>query len=127
MTAVMFSCGTPGFLSSPITAAEVTEMAYFTQYSYIQLIEQGNQARSSDSQSRITRTLFNSLLVTNQRRFHLSGEIAVDTARQARVENEIAYLANAVFNRKQLTGITLTPVIDSLLESKNQRFGLAVV
>ena len=122
------SCGTTKFLRSEVLASEMVELSYLEPFTYIQLIEKKNEATFSDSLSLVTKTILESAIENNSSKLKLNQklELANDSLK-TKVENEISNMAQRIIQTKTLDGITLTPVIDSLLESKNQRFLFATV
>jgi hypothetical protein len=53
--------------------------------------------------------------------------IIEDSSINEKVENELSFLIQSAMQKRKLEGIKITPVIDSILESKNQRFALGIV
>lgn len=125
---ILPSCVTNQFLTSATTSNEITSLAYFEPFSHIQLIEKGNKPNFSDSLSTTTQERLDSLLTKNKSSIRLNEKITFkDDKIKAKVESEIGYLAKIIMQRKRLSGVRLTPAIDSILESHNQRFALATV
>lgn len=122
------SCGTNKYLTSSTKSNEIENISYFTPLIYIQYIEKGNKAVLSDSLSAISQFKVDSLLNAKKATLRLSGKIVVhnDTLTQ-KMEKELAYLIRLISQRKKLEGIPLTPTIDSILKSSNQRFALATI
>lgn len=123
------SCGTNKYLtSSTTTSTEIKNIDYFPPLSYIQFIEKGNKAALSDSLSEITAKNLSLLLNQNKTTLRLKNEISIanDTVKR-KVEDELAYLARIITQRKKLNGIPLPYTIDSLLKINNQRFALATI
>lgn len=125
---ILTSCGANKFLTSSVKPVEIADLSYFEPLSYIRYIVKGNKAQFSDSLSTITTKKVDSLLIRNRSIFRLTDEIDLaDETLKAKVENEIGHLAQFIIQRKKLEGIPLTPAIDSIMESNNQRFALATV
>lgn len=123
---ILTSCGANQFLTSSVSANEIADMKYFEPLSYIQYIEKGNKSKFSDSLSVITQSKLDSLLTKNKSKLRLTNKIAVENETlKVNVEKEIGYLAQLITQKGKLEGIPLTPAIDSILESKNQRFAMA--
>jgi hypothetical protein len=126
---VLASCVTNKYLaSSSVKSEEVINQSYFEPFSYIHYVEKGNKSEFSDSLSYITKIKADSILASNKSLLRLTDKIdLMDDTLKARVENEIGYMAQLINQRRKLEGIPLTPTIDSLMESNNQRFSLAIV
>lgn len=125
---ILTSCGANKFLTSSVTANQISDLSYFEPLSYIHRIEKGNKSKFSDSLSVITQSTLDSLLNKNKVKFRLTDKITIeDDTLKMKIENEIGYLAQIIIQRRSLEGIPLTPTIDSILESKRQRFALATV
>lgn len=125
---ILTSCGANKYLTSSTNSNEIENLNFFSPLSYIQYVEKGNRATFSDSLSMITSEKIDSLLNTNKTTFRLSEEIIIDNDTiKGKIENEIAYLAQLIPQRKKLSGIPLTATIDSVLKANNQRFALATV
>lgn len=125
---ILISCGTNKFLTSSVTSSEVKDVDYFEPFTYIQLIEKGNKPIFSDSLSTITKRNLDSIIESKASTLRLSEKILIenDTLR-ARVEDELGYLTQLIFQQRKLDGIKLTPAIDSILKNKNQRFAMATI
>ena len=122
---IFSSCGTNKFLTSEVSSNEISNLSYFESLSYIQYIEKGNKSKLSDSLSRITTFKLDSILVKNKSKINVSDKIIIDNdTLKAQIETEIAYLAQLITKQRKLDEIMLTPAIDSVLESNNQRFAL---
>lgn len=123
------SCGANKFLSSPTTPPnEISDLSYFEPLSYIQYIEKGNKVALSDSLSKITFTKLDSILSHNKSTYGLNSKIVInDHVVKSLFENELGYLSETIGLRRNLKNIPLTPTIDSILKSQNQRFALAIV
>ena len=125
---ILSSCGANKFLTSSVTSAEIKDVDYFEPFAYIQLIEKGNKPKFSDSLSTITIRNLDSIIDAKDDKLRLSNKILIENdTLKARVENELAYLTQLIFQTRQLDGIELTPAIDSILEHNNQRFAMATI
>ena len=125
---LLTSCGTNKFLKSTVKADEIKDVEYFESFAYIQLIEKENKPQFSDSLSNITQTRIDSILANKKQELRLNNKISIknDTL-VAMVENELGQLTQQIFQQRNLDGIRLTPTIDSILESRNQRFAMATI
>jgi hypothetical protein len=125
---ILTSCGANKFLTTSVTSNEITNLNYFEPLSYIHYIENGNESKLSDSLSVITKLKLDSLLTKNNTKIRLSEKISIDNDTiTVKIENEINYLAQLITMQRNLNNIPLTPMIDSILESNNQRFALTIV
>lgn len=125
---ILSSCGANKFLTSSVTSAEIKDVDYFESFAYIQLIEKGNKTKFSDSLSTITKRNLDSIIGTKVDKLRLSEKILIENdTLKARVENELGYLTQLIFQKRKLDGIELTPAIDSIMENKNQRFAMATI
>ncbi|OBX25897.1 hypothetical protein LX77_01612 [Gelidibacter algens] len=125
---ILTSCGTNKFLTNSVTASEISKLGYFEPSAYIQYIEKGNKPTFSDSLSGITRAKLDSLITENKSSLPLTKKIVIENnALKTRVENEMGYLAQLIGQQRNLKDIPLTPAIDSLMETNNQRFALSTV
>lgn len=122
------SCGANKYLTSSTKSNEIETLNFFKPISYIQYIGKGNKMAFSDSLSKISSQKIESLLNENKGTFRLSEEIVIDNDTvKLKIEDEIAYLARLISQRKKLDGIPLPFTIDSVLKNSNQRFALATV
>ena len=125
---ILSSCGANKFLTSSVTSAEIKDVDYFEPFAYIQLIEKGNKPKFSDSLSTITKRNLDSIIETKATKLRLNEKILIENdTLKARVENELGYLTQLIFQKRKLDGIELTPAIDSILENKKQRFAMATI
>ncbi|HXR82814.1 MAG TPA: hypothetical protein VN722_00760 [Hanamia sp.] len=128
VTLILISCGTSKIPASATSSNEITSLSYFEPISYIQYIEKGNTAMLSDSLSLISRNKLDSILSENKEDLRLSEKIILDDqAVKGRIENEVAYYAALMMQRKKLNKSPLAKTIDSVMESNHQRFALATV
>ena len=119
---ILSSCGANKFLTSSVTSAEIKDVDYFEPFAYIQLIDKGNKPKFSDSLSTITKRNLDSIIDTKATKLRLNEKILIENdTLKARVENELGYLTQLIFQKRKLEGIELTPAIDSILEKNNQQ------
>ncbi|MGB7395266.1 MAG: hypothetical protein WA913_12810 [Pricia sp.] len=125
---LLTSCGANKFLTSSTTSNEIKELKYLEPLTYVQYIEKGNKPVLSDSLSSITQAKLDSILGNSKLTLRLTERLALDNDTiKARIENELGYLSQLIAQRRKLDGIPITPTIDSILKSNNQRFTLATV
>ena len=128
LIATITACTTTQPLTSSVKPKEVMEMAYFKPYSYISLIEKGNKAKYNDSLSSFCNELQLKVINKLSERIHLSEEInPIDTTTQHKLAREILYLCLIADRQRNIKNLKITPVIDSLLELNNKRFGLLTI
>ncbi|WP_369048288.1 hypothetical protein [Tenacibaculum sp. UWU-22] len=116
------------YLSSETSISDVSNLDYFEPYSYIQLIKKGNKAQLNDSLSIETKNKLDSIITFNKNLYKIKKKLNINDALvNKKIENELSSLIQTAIQKRKLKGIKLTPVIDSVLESKNQRFALGIV
>jgi|TARA_B110000902_G_C14082287_1_gene503640 hypothetical protein len=122
------SCVTNKYLSSATPTNEVTNIEYFEPYSYIQLIKKGNKSELNDSLSLESKRIIDSVIYSNKNLYKIKNKIIIENSSiNEKVENEFSFLIQSAMQKRKLEGIKLTPVIDSILESRNQRFAIGIV
>ena len=123
------SCSTSNLLTSDVKPVEITKMLKIEPFSYISLIEKGNQAKLNDSISNITKVILNESLETFSEKLRLSSqEIKLtDSLGRKELEEEIRILIMSADRNKNVQNIYITPFLDSLLSVNNERFGLIIV
>lgn len=125
---ILGSCSTTKLLTSNLKPNEVTGLLYLEPFSYISMIEHGNMEILNDSLSNESKQLLNKIVHDFKGNISLTGEIILtNNAIKLRLEKEIEHLYLTTTNLKSISNIKITPVIDSLLESNNKRFGLITV
>jgi hypothetical protein len=122
------SCVTNKYLSSTTPINEVSNIEYFEPYSYIQLIKKGNKSQLNDSLSIQSKQILDSVIYSNMRLYRIKNKITLKNKTiNQKVENELSFLIQSAMEKSKLEGIKITPVIDSILESRNQRFAIGIV
>ena len=122
------SCTTTKLLTSDVKPNEIKELQRIETFSYISLIEKGNRAVYNDTLSRASAKLFATILESYKNRIPLSGSISLnDPQTRKTIEREIEYLCLTADKTRNITGLKLTPALDSLLEANQKRFGLITV
>ena len=125
---ILQSCVTNKYLSSATPMNQVTNIEYFEPYSYIQLIKKGNKSELNDSLSLESKRRIDSVIYSNKNLYKVKNKIIIENSSiNEKVENELSFLIQSAMQKRKLEGIELTPVIDSILESRNQRFALGIV
>ena len=112
-----------GFVSS-LTRADIRQVQQFEPLNYVGIIEKGNNITYSDSLTKVAKTLFEKELAWS-RTLPVKGNIVIeDSIVNNRVQYEIYMLMNYLENNVKAKDIPIPPVIDSILEARNERFGL---
>ena len=126
--AILFqSCVTNKYLSSSTPIVEISDIGYFEPLAIIELIKKQNKSEPSDSLSIVSKQKIDSLLSTNRKKYKIKERITLHKKIQEKVDYEISFLIQSTMTKRNLEGIKITPVLDSILESRNQRFGLGVL
>lgn len=98
----------------------------FETFSYIGFVEKGNQASLNDTVSRQSKALLREVFGSFSN-IPLTGNTELSGDLGKIVEQEVHYLFGAARKRSNLPKIVLTPVLDSLLETSGNRFGLITI
>lgn len=124
---IFSSCTTTKPLTSKVQPKDVSDIQNFETLSFITLIEGGNRGKFNDTLSRKSKEIFLEVLTTFKS-LPLTGNIfSSDTIVQKRIEREIEFLCVSADRQRSISGINLTPVLDSLLEISGKRFGLITI
>ena len=122
------SCSTSKLLTSNVRPTDITAIPKIETLSYISLIERANQGRYNDTLSNSAKELFGRVLDSFGSRIPLKGEIPViDPVVRTKMEKEIEFLCISADRQRSISSLKLTPILDSLLEINQQRFGLITV
>lgn len=125
---IVQSCTTNKNLSSSPPVNEVSNLEYFEPFTYIQFVVKGNKPVLNDSLSSITKQKMDSVIFSKKGKFRINNKIILnDKNANEKVEKEFVFLIQSAINTRKLEGIPLTPTIDSILESRNQRFAIGIV
>ena len=112
-----------GFVSS-LTRADIRQVQQFEPLNYVGIIEKGNNITHSDSLTEVAKTLFEKELSRNKT-LPVKGHIVIeDSLVNNKVQYEIYMLMNYLESNVKAKDIPIPPVIDSILEARNERFGL---
>jgi hypothetical protein len=112
-----------GFVSS-LTPADISHVQQFESLNYVGIIEKGNNVTYSDTLTEDAKVLFEKEL-SRSNTLPVKGNIAIeDSLVNNRVQYEIYMLMNYIDNNFKVKDIPIPPVIDSILEANNERFGL---
>lgn len=112
-----------GFVSS-LTSSDISQMLQFEPMAYVGTIEKNEKFTYHDSLSNEAKRLFNKEVLQSNT-FPITGNISIeDSLINLRVQSEIYVLMSKIENSVRYKGIPIPPTIDSILEAKNERFGL---
>lgn len=107
---------------------DIRILPYFEPVALIDFIDKGDQIAFSDSLSRIAEEKMDSILTAGGAGFPLGERLSfMDQEQKERFRNELHELANLFARRGNVSGITLPRTVNSLLKSRDSRFGLATV
>jgi hypothetical protein len=121
----LFSCTTTKPFVSSVNPNELTDVQRFEPLSFIQLIEIGNSGQFNDSLSLLSKKLINETLDGYKEIVPISNAIAIDGFfEKIAVEEEIEFLCTATDKGSNLSIMKITPVIDSILDAREKRFGM---
>ena len=123
------SCSSPKFFTSGVNPFEINEMIKIEPCSFITLIDRGNRGSYNDSISNYSEMVLNEALESFSRDLRLSSEeiYTVDNQERNELEQEIDFLISSAEQNKKKYNIEITPLVESLLDEYNQRFGLIIL
>jgi len=114
-------------LKSKVKPEEITTLQLFEPLSFVEFIETGNEGFRSDSLSEIRHHFVLKLLKEYRSQLHITGDISLaDTSVKGKVWRELASNMHYITRYGNLYFLKPTPVIDSILTSRGQRFGLLI-
>jgi hypothetical protein len=120
-----FSCSTTSLLTSDVRPSEITELQYFEPTSRIYFIKEKNKAVYNDSISKRSQSLQLEILDSLKEKIHLTNVIYWrDSSYSKRLRKEVQTLLDEVWKAQSIDEVKITPLLDSLLEKRNKRFGL---
>jgi len=115
-------------LTSDVKPSEVKELQKFQTFAYISLIESGNRGKFNDTISNKSKEIFSEALHSFNNKIPITGEISVsDTIIENKIEKEIKFLCISADKQRSISNLKITPILDSLLENRDKRFGLITV
>lgn len=107
-----------------MTRDDIRQMQQFEPLAYVGSIENGNKFTYSDSLTKVAKTLFEKEL-SRSKTLPVQGNIVIeDSLLNLRVQSEIYALMSYVENNYRFDKVVIPPTIDSILEARNERFGL---
>ena len=114
-----------GFVSN-VTREDIQQLAQFEIYAHFGRVENGISIIDNDSVSSIAKSLFETELAQDKT-LPVTESIAIsDNLVRNKVQDEIRWLRIYIDNNVPVKDITIPPTIDSILCSRNVRFGLLV-
>ena len=112
-----------GFVST-VKRAEIQQVQQFEPLTLVGIIEKDDKITYNDSLTIISQELFETAL-SNNKTIPVTGRIVVeDSIVSNRVQYEIFLMMKYINGRVRIEEIPIPPTIDSILESRNERFGL---
>lgn len=112
-----------GFVSTA-KRSEIKQVQRFEPMAVMGVIEKSDKAAYSDSLSEIARGLFEDALEKDET-LPVTGKIVIeDSIVNNKVQYEILMMMNYIDGRNRPKDIPIPPTIDSILESRGERFGL---
>ena len=116
-----------GFISS-VTRDDIQQMVKFEMYNF-GYVKDGSYVIKDDSVTDVAKSLFEKALA-NDKTLSVTGTIVIsDSLVNKEIQNEIKwcdYLAFSLFYPISIKDIEIPPTIDSILCSRNERFGLII-
>lgn len=121
----LISCATAR-IDKTVAPENLRNLGAFETVSLIQYIEKGNQGRPSDSLSQLSTKILDSIILKSDRpkvdkKFELTGTF------KKRTEIDILKTISSLRVAKKNDVIKSTPLMDSVVKSQNERFGLCIV
>ena len=114
-----------GFVSN-VTREDIQQLAQFEIYAHFGRVENGISIIDNDSVTSIAKSLFETELAQDKT-LPVTESIAIsDNLVRNKVQDEIRWLRIYIDNNVPVKDITIPPTIDSILCSRNVRFGLLV-
>jgi len=123
------SCSSPKFFTSDVKPYEIKEMIKFEPLSFISLIERWNSGVYDDSISYDAQIALNESLNAFSGVLRLSSDeiLMLDDFERNEFEQEINILISMAERNKKKYNIPITPLIESLLDEYDMRFGLIIL
>jgi len=114
-----------GFVSN-VTREDIQQLAQFEIYAHFGRVENGISIIDNDSVTSIAKSLFETELAQDKT-LPVTESIAIsDNLVRNKVQDEIRWLRIYIDNNVPVKDIAIPPTIDSILCSRNERFGLLV-
>lgn len=121
---LLVSCSVNRGFISTITHNDIQQIQQFEPFCYFGLIENGNKVTYNDSLTSIAKGLFETALA-NDKILPVTETIIIDDSIvNKKVRYEISLLTHYIMRNVRVKDIPIPPTIDSILQARNERFGL---
>ena len=118
------SCTTNRGFVSTVKRAEIQQVQQFEPLTLVGIIEKGDKIAYSDSLTEIAQGLFETAL-SNDKTIPVTEKIVIeDSIVNDKVQYEIYLMMRYINGRVRVQDIPIPSTIDSILEARNERFGL---
>ena len=123
LVSLFSSCSTQGFVSS-VTRADIRQMTMFETLANVGVIEKGNKIVYNDSLTKIAKALFETEL-NNDKTLPVSESFfSEDSVINNKIQYEIYFIMTCLERNIRPKDIPVPPTVDSILCSRNERFGV---
>lgn len=112
-----------GFIST-LNRNDIRKIQQFEPFCYVGLVEKGNKVTYSDSLTSIAQELFETALAKDRTLPVTETIVIEDSTINNKVKYEIYCLMNFLESNVRVKDIPIPPTIDSILQARNERFGL---
>lgn len=125
---LLTSCTSARIWRSDVNPKQITELQKFEPLSYIRLIEEGNKKNFNDSLSLEAKSTLNNILTNYYSSLPKISSVHFENPNlNQQIEKETIDLISQLNTNRGVKGVSITPVIDSVLEANNIRFGFFLV
>ena len=123
------SCSSSKFFTSGVHPFEIDEMIKIEPVSFITFIESGNRGSYNEDISQYSEMVLNEALESFRDDLRLSSEeiYTIDDEERNELVQEMDFLISSAERNKKKYNIEITPLVESLLEEFDQRFGLIIL
>ena len=126
--AALSSCGGSRYIAHHTPASTIDELALFRPFALVGYIDKGNRILPSDSMSSVTAALLDSTARAHGNRLRIDTCLDyADACLGQAVFQEIDVLTQRMRATKNKGPVPISPVLDSLLESRGYRYGMTLV
>lgn len=123
LVSLFSSCSTQGFISS-VTRNDIQQMTQFETLANVGTIESGNKIVYNDSLTEISKALFATEL-NNDKTLPISEVfLTEDSIINNKIQYEIYFIMTCLERNIKPKDIPVPPTVDSILCSRNERFGV---
>ncbi|PTB97367.1 hypothetical protein C9994_03270 [Marivirga lumbricoides] len=125
---VFFGCTTSTLSTSRTPSTEIENLHYFKPVSFISYIEKGNRGDLNEELSDQSSKLITYVLKDKAALYHISDSIKYPFSDdEYNAENAIVNLVDQIEFQGNTKGVTIPPVLNSIMEDNNTRFSLVVL